>query len=223
LGTIVTECVGGQGKRSILSITVEQCSDYSVLRQAILKAYELVPEAYRQKFQNSTKQDSQTYIEFARQNEALFDRWCAAKTVEKDFNKLRQLMLVEESKKCLHSDVKMYLDEQKANSLHQAAILADEYCLTHKSSFETKGASHLEGKQSDKSFPDRSLPPSSGGYGRGEGSRDQRRRGPTCFYCKRKGHMISECWSLERKEKNRAKADLIVRKAKSAPTVDKTS
>jgi len=100
----------------------------------ILKAYELVPEAYRQKFRNLTKQDSQTYIEFAGQKEALFDRWCAAKTVEKDFNKLKQLMLVEEFKKCLHSDVKMYLDEQKVDSLHQAVILADEYCSTHKSS-----------------------------------------------------------------------------------------
>jgi len=34
--------------------------------------------------------------------------------------------------------------------------------------------------------------------------------------------MMSECWSLER-EKNKAKADLIVRKAKSTPTVGKTS
>jgi len=34
---------------------------------------------------------------------------------------------------------------------------------------------------------------------------------------------MSECWSLERKEKNRAKAYLIVCKAKSATTADKTS
>ena len=34
---------------------------------------------------------------------------------------------------------------------------------------------------------------------------------------------MSECWSLERKERNKAKADLIVRKANSAPTVDNTS
>ena len=86
-----------------------------------------MPEAYRQKFINLTKEDSQTYIEFARQKETLFDRWCAAKTVEKDFCKLRQLLLVEEFKKCLHSDVKMYLDKQKADSLHQAAMLADGY------------------------------------------------------------------------------------------------
>jgi len=96
-----------------------------------------------------------------------------------------------------------------------AAILADEYCLTHKSSFEkseTKGASHPEGNQSDRSFPDRSLPPRSGGYGCGEESQDQGGRVPGGPTCKRKGHMISECWSLERKEKNRTKADVTLLK-----------
>jgi len=29
----------------------------------------------------------------------------------------------------------MYLDEQKADGLHQAAVLADQYSLTHKISF----------------------------------------------------------------------------------------
>jgi len=32
-------------------------------------------------------------------------------------------MLVKEFKKCLHSDAKMYLDEQKADILHQAATV----------------------------------------------------------------------------------------------------
>jgi len=32
------------------ALIVEQCSDYNIVHQAILKAYELVPEAYRQKF-----------------------------------------------------------------------------------------------------------------------------------------------------------------------------
>ena len=207
----------GKAREVYSTLTVEQCADYAVVRQAVLKAYELVPEAYRQKFRNSIKQDSQTYLEFARQKEALFDRWCAAKTVEKDFTKLRQLVLVEEFKKCLHSDVKMYLDEQKA----------DEYFLTHKRSFEkdeVKGASHLGNKQPDRSFPPNRSTSRAGGQGRGEG-RDQRGRvpgGPICFYCKRKGHVMSECWSLERKERNKTKSDLIVQKAELAPTVNKS-
>jgi len=50
--------------------------------------------------------------------------------------------------KCLQSDANMYLDEQKEDSLHLAAMLADEYCLTHKS-FEKsvdKAVSHQEGQ-----------------------------------------------------------------------------
>ena len=77
----------------------------------------------------------QTYTEFARDKEALFDRWCASKEVVKDFEKLRQLILVEEFKSCLPSNIKTYIDEQKANSLQQAAVLADDYSLTHHGSF----------------------------------------------------------------------------------------
>ena len=77
-------------------------------------------------------------MEFARDKEVLFDRWCTAKQVDNDYRKLRQLLLVEEFKKCLQSDVKMYLDEQKADNLHQAAVLADNYSLTHKMTLPSK-------------------------------------------------------------------------------------
>ncbi|VDH93491.1 Hypothetical predicted protein [Mytilus galloprovincialis] len=44
----------------------EKSSDYDMVKQEVLKAYELVPEAYRQKFRSYKKFDSQTYVEFAR-------------------------------------------------------------------------------------------------------------------------------------------------------------
>ena len=56
------------------ALPVERSSQYMEVRQAILKAYELVPEAYRQKFRSCVKQESQTYVEFTREKEALFDR-----------------------------------------------------------------------------------------------------------------------------------------------------
>ena len=43
------------------SISVEQSSNYEHVKEAILKAYELVPEAYRQKFRNYLKHDSKTH------------------------------------------------------------------------------------------------------------------------------------------------------------------
>lgn len=40
--------------------------DYQTVKTAVLKSYELVPEAYRQKFRNWVKADKQTNMEFVR-------------------------------------------------------------------------------------------------------------------------------------------------------------
>ena len=55
-----------------------------------------MPEAYRQKFRAYKKYKSQTYVEFAREKEDLFDKWLTSKKVENNFDKLRQLLLLEE-------------------------------------------------------------------------------------------------------------------------------
>ena len=55
--------------------------------------------------------------------------------VSQDNNKLRHLLLLEEFKSCLPPHIKTYLDERKADNLAQAAALADDYSLTHKSTF----------------------------------------------------------------------------------------
>ena len=55
----------------------------------------------------------QTHVEFARTKEQLFDRWCSSKKIGFDYPKLRQLMLAEEFKRCINSDVKAFLDEKE--------------------------------------------------------------------------------------------------------------
>ena len=68
----------------------------------------------------------------------IFDRWCSSKKVGSDHAKLRQLMLVEEFKRCINSDVKAFLNEREVENLETAARLADDYALTHKASFVNK-------------------------------------------------------------------------------------
>ena len=211
----------GKAREIYSALSVEKSAQYKEVRQAILKAYELVPEAYRQKFRNCVKQESQTYVEFAREKEALFDCWCAAKQVENDFNKLRQLILIEEFKKCLQSDVKMYLDEQKADGLHQAAVLADNYSLTHKSTFlrlEPQIPSLTLPEGGSRREEQRQLPPPTrvrnSAQGRGRPDNLQKAvGGPVCFYCKRRGHVMAECRVLEKK--NYSKNVLTISKAQS--------
>ena len=115
----------GKARVVYSAMLLEHNSQYDLVKKAVLKAYELVPEAYRQNFKNYKKIDKQTYTEFASEKEALLNRWCASKEVAKDFEKLRQLILIEEFKACVPANIKTYIDEQKATTLHQTVVLAD--------------------------------------------------------------------------------------------------
>ena len=124
----------GKAQEIYGSLSVEQSSNYEHVKEAILKAYELVPEAYRQKFRNYLKFGSKTHVEFAREKENLFNRWCHSKEIGQDFKKLKQMVLLEEFKDKVRPDIRSHLDEQKVEELEKAAIMADDYALTHKMS-----------------------------------------------------------------------------------------
>ena len=128
----------GKAREIYTQLGVEQSHHYETVKELILKGYELVPEAYRQKFRNCKKDSNQTHVEFARNKEQLFDRWCCSKKIDQNYDKLRQLMLVEEFKRCIQSDVKTFLCEKQVETLEEAARLADDYYLTHKVSFIAK-------------------------------------------------------------------------------------
>ena len=128
----------GKAREIYTQLGVEQSHHYETVKELILKGYELVPEAYRQKFRNCKKDSNQTHVEFARSKEQLFDRWCCSKKIDQNYDKLRQLVLVEEFKRCIQSDVKTFLDEKQVETLEEAARLADDYYLTHIVSFIAK-------------------------------------------------------------------------------------
>ena len=48
----------GKAQEAYTALPISECVDYNSVKNAILKAYELVPEAYRQKFRNYRKQES---------------------------------------------------------------------------------------------------------------------------------------------------------------------
>ena len=57
------------------------------MKNIILKAYELVPEAYHITFRSYCKQESQTHLEFTHEKEVYFDRWRNFREVGTDFEK----------------------------------------------------------------------------------------------------------------------------------------
>ena len=200
----------GKAREIYTQLGVEQSHHYETVKELILKGYELVPEAYRQKFRNCKKYSNQTHVEFARHKEQLFDRWCCSKKIDQNYDKLRQLMLVEEFKRCIQSDVKTFLDEKQVETLEEAACLADDYYLTHTVSFIAKPKptfSHPQNKfmsGNSSGIPSQSNTPKPNSTSETKSQYPFSR--PTCNYCKKPGHLISECLKLKRKlERDEAK------------------
>ncbi len=115
-------------------MSIEESLDYDILKALVLRAYELVPEAYRQKFRGHLKAANQTFVEFAREKGTLFDKWCQSNKVN-DFEQLRELVLLEDFKNTLPDKIVVHLNEQKVNMLAQAAVFADKFVLTHRTVF----------------------------------------------------------------------------------------
>ena len=223
---LLQNVVIGKAREIYTQLSLEQSSDYDKVKELILKAYELIPEAYRQKFRDCRKKHDQTNVEFARTKEQLFDRWRSSKKVGSDHAKLRQLMLVEEFKRCINSDVKAFLDEKEVETLDLAARLADDYSLTHKASFVNKPFPRKPFNPQSKFTPQsRPFSPQSKPYSPQSGPKfnpsnpsdnsshsftpkpkfSDENKGqsplsqPICNYCKQSGHIISVCVALKRK------------------------
>lgn len=188
--TILLQCVfTGKAQEAYASLSPDDSLNYETVKGAVLRAYELVPEAYRQKFRNYKKAEGQSYVEFGREKIALFDRWCASQDV-KTFDQLRDLIIMEEFKRCIPDKVATYLNEQKATSVTAAATLADEYVLTHRESFEKP-----------RLFPQHTpaFRPAVEQAVHGDAP-NKNRSVMFCSYCKKRGHQVNNCFLLSKKK-----------------------
>lgn len=61
----------GKAQEVCSTLTLEDSLLYDTVKAAILRAYELVPEAYRQRFRNHKRAANQTFVEFAREKGTL--------------------------------------------------------------------------------------------------------------------------------------------------------
>ena len=92
LQTVLT----GKTQRAYATLPTENCTDYELVKAAVLKSFELAPEAYRQRFRTQRKKENQFYVEFPREKENALEKWCDSKRIDGDVEILRQLILTEE-------------------------------------------------------------------------------------------------------------------------------
>lgn len=102
------------------------------------------------------------------------------------FGQLRDLVLLEEFKNCLPEKIATYVNEQKALTVATAAVLADEYVLTHQE-FVYNAVSRDQGRGEGFVRPNvmqhHGFKPDS--------SRDGFK---VCNFCHKRGHVKADCY-----------------------------
>lgn len=214
--TVLLQCVlTGRAQEAFSSLPTIDSGEYVKVKAAVLKTYELVPEAYRQRFR-SWKKGDRSYLEFARDLVTHFNRWCSASEV-KNFGDLCNLMVLEQFKNSVPERIAMYISEQKVKTAAEAAALADDYLLTHRGgggdlrtyAFSADRGNGPAGELHFSGRPD------------GRFNTAQRRdcsfrdSEDTCHFCHKKGHWKKDCAAL--KSRSRHYGDRVKPAAVAAP------
>ncbi|XP_068204868.1 uncharacterized protein [Palaemon carinicauda] len=153
-----------KGKAASICAQMITERNYEILKKAVLDAYSITPEGYRQNFRNSNKGIGQTFLEFFTLKVKLFEKWIDKENVT-SFEKLKELIVLEEFLQKIPANISMYIKERQEKDPKKAAILADEYFLIHK----TKRVNTVSGQSKNDNVD------------------------IYCTFCRTTGHLIQDC------------------------------
>lgn len=164
------------GKAAIIVANLDCVDDYDQVKQAILTSFAITPDGYRQKFRSLQKNPQATYVEFITEELRMCNKWLSSLAVT-TFQKLRDLVVMEDFKRKLPFDLRIYIEEKGEVDLIKVAQLADSYTLVRRT-------------QSNIPRNDKVTSVKSSRY---HSNADKSVKVPYCNYCKQSGHNILNC------------------------------
>ncbi|XP_076043867.1 uncharacterized protein LOC143026959 [Oratosquilla oratoria] len=197
------------------ALSEEQVKDYELVKSTVLTSYQLVPEAYRQRFRKRKRESQETYVEFFRRKHTLIHKWIESENARTP-SEIIELFLLEDIRNNIHPDIRAHLDQRGIRTLADAGPVADHYCLTNPKVHCRSTPSDQRPSQPQASpLPPTSTPQAAGprmttGLPSSTSGKPVAREtgGPSvsserkifCKYCKRSGHEVSDCFKLKNKK-----------------------
>ena len=192
----------GKAQQAYAAMRAEDAGTYQLLKEAILRHYDISDETYRQRFRETVKKEDETVSELAVRLDDLLQKWTKdCKTVAE----VRDLMLREQLLNALPRDLKIWVSERKPKTSTEAADMADNYVRARKQErdLEVKRESRRENTgmkpwpRGQRDSERRSGLPLTVLSERGKYTSGRKetldREGVTCFNCGKKGHISRHC------------------------------
>ena len=181
----------GKAREAFANLDAAASKEYERVKEAVLLAYELNAEAYRQKFRQSRMDSKMNYVEFASLKTKEFGKWVAAAKIE-SYEDLVETVLVEEFLGKIPLEVRQYLSD-KSGTLTKLAQMADTFALTKKLGKGSGPQPPGTGKNPQFEKKTRAHCTKCGRWGpTHERCPDDVKR-ITCPICKEKGHYSTVC------------------------------
>ena len=181
----------GKAREAFANLTLAESKDYDQVKKAVLLAYELSSEAYRQKFRQSKLESKMTFVEFAALKAKEFGKWVHAADLG-TYSKLKEAVLVEEFFDKIPIEMRQYLMDRELTDLQALAQSADAYALTKK-----LGPKNNQKEKHPKKTPPEGKPRAfcskCGKFGQTHERCPDFVKGIKCRVCKVTGHYAEAC------------------------------
>ena len=152
----------------------DAANDYNILRESLLKRYDLNELGYLKKFRTNRPEDGETPQQYIWRLKSYFKRWIELSGTEETYDTLFDLMLQEQYVSASPRNLRVFLRERKAKSLHELASLSEDYLNANEITL-SKLCNQEEKKNIARSYAHASA------------------KEVTCYKCNRRGHFAFEC------------------------------
>ena len=134
LGVLLT----GRALEVYSRLPPEAAADYDLLKEALLKRYNLSEDGYRQKFRKASPEEGESSEQFLERLKNYMHRWVEQGKVEKSYEGVCQLAVKDQFMSICSKDMAVHLREKAPRDLKELGSYADRYLIAHETELRSE-------------------------------------------------------------------------------------
>ncbi|XP_064475154.1 uncharacterized protein LOC135389103 [Ornithodoros turicata] len=185
--TALSMCLSGKALSVFGRLPATECTEYSKLKEALLKRFRMTEDGFREKFKTAKSLEGETPAQYIARLDNYWCRWLELSNTKKEYEEVKVLMLREQFLSQCEPGLAVFLRERKDKSLQELAERAEQY-------MNARGHTNLCKKPTGREKVELSAKPFDK-QDKANGKKPSK-ESRACFLCGCTGHIAAECRSF---------------------------